>query len=324
MFMIRFDMRAPTDGPAAIRDLYDAAIEMSVWAEQHDALSVILSEHHSSSDGYLPSPLVLASAIAARTNRVPITVAALLVPLHDPVRLAEDMAVLDIVSHGRVAYVAGLGYRPEEYDMFGQSLSQRGARMDECLTVLQRAWRGERFDYHGRTIEVTPKPSTPGGPMLMYGGASHAAARRAARFGLGFFAQAADPALETTYRDQCAASGTPPGMCMIPSADSATTMYVANDVDAAWERLGTYMLHDAQMYASWLGAAEAASKSTALTVDALREEQGAYRVLTPTEAVEYVGRHGALALHPLCGGCPPELAWETLELVASEVLPALR
>ena len=95
MFMLRFDMRAPADGPAPIGDLYQAAIEMAVWSEQNGAVSVVLSEHHASPDGYLPSPIVLASAIAARTSTIPIMVAALLVPLHDPVRLAEDMAVLE-------------------------------------------------------------------------------------------------------------------------------------------------------------------------------------------------------------------------------------
>jgi len=168
--------RAPVDGPADIRDLYEAAIEMSVWGEAQGALSVVLSEHHASPDGYLPSPLVLAAAIAARTSTVPITVAALLVPLHDPVRLAEDMAVLDVMSRGRVVYVAGLGYPPEEFAMFGRSLAERGRRMDECLTVLQRAWTGDEFVYDGRTVRVTPQPSTPGGPMLMYGGGSPAAA----------------------------------------------------------------------------------------------------------------------------------------------------
>ena len=328
MFMLRFDMRAPADGPAPITDLYDAAIEMSVWAEQHGALSIVLSEHHASPDGYLPSPLVLAAAIAARTSTVPITVAALLLPLHDPVRLAEDMAVLDIVSHGRVAYVAGLGYRPEEYSMFGQSLRERGARMDECLTVLRRAWSGddqdEEFDYGDRRVRATPKPLTPGGPMLMYGGGTAAAARRAARFGLGFFAQTWRPDLEATYREECARLGHEPGMCFIPAAGSATTMFVAEDVDRAWETIGPYMLHDARVYASWLGDSGAANKSAALTIDALRAEAGPYRVLTPEQAVEHVREHGALALHPLCGGCPPALAWETLNLVADHVLPALR
>lgn len=322
MFMLRFDMRAPADGPADIRDLYDAAIEMSVWGEAHGALSVVLSEHHASPDGYLPSPLLLAAAIAARTSTVPITVAALLVPLHDPVRLAEDMAVLDVMSRGRVVYVAGLGYRPEEYSMFGQSLAERGRRMDECLDVLRRVWSGEELVYHGRTVRVTPMPTTPGGPVVMYGGGSAAAARRAARFGMGFFAQAWAPGLEDAYRDECARLGKDAGMCVIPAPGTATTIFVAEDVDRAWSRIGPFMLHDARMYASWLKDAPAASKSTAATIDGLRAEAGAYRVLTPDQAVEYARSHGALPLHPLCGGCPPDLAWESLHLVADRVLPA--
>jgi alkanesulfonate monooxygenase SsuD/methylene tetrahydromethanopterin reductase-like flavin-dependent oxidoreductase (luciferase family) len=323
MFMLRFDVRAPADGPADIRDLYDAAIEMSVWAEQHGAFAAVVSEHHASPDGYLPSPLLLASAIAARTTTLPITVAALLVPLYDPVKLAEDMAVLDVISHGRVAHIAGLGYRPEEYAMFGQSLRTRGRRMDECLQVLQRAWSGEEFVYEGRTVRVTPRPVTPGGPPLMYGGGSVAAARRAARFGLGFFAQTWAPGLEDAYRDECTRLGNEPGMCFVPAPGSATSIFVAEDVDRAWKEIGPFMLHDAQMYASWLGTSAAASKSNAMTVEALRAESGPYRIVTPEEAVDYIRTHGALALHPLCGGCPPELAWETLHLVADEVLPAL-
>ena len=323
MFMLRFDMRAPADGPAPIADLYDAAIEMAAWSEQNGGVAIAVSEHHASPDGYLPSPLILATAIAARTSTIPITVAALLVPLHDPVRLAEDMAVLDVVSHGRVAHIAGLGYRPEEYAMFGHSLAERGRRMEECLEVLQQAWTGEEFQYAGRTVRVTPCPLTPGGPPLMYGGGSRAAARRAARFGLGFFAQTWAPGLEQTYKDECTRLGREPGLCFVPSGDAATSVFVADDVDRAWERIGPFMLRDARMYASWLGDAAAASKSTALTVDALRAEGGAYRILTPGEAVEYVRTHGVLALHPLCCGCPPELAWETLELVASKVVPAL-
>jgi alkanesulfonate monooxygenase SsuD/methylene tetrahydromethanopterin reductase-like flavin-dependent oxidoreductase (luciferase family) len=323
MFMMRFDMRAPTDGQADIRDLYAAAIDMAAWGEEHGALSAVVCEHHASSDGYLPSPLILASAIAARTSTIPITVAALLVPLHDPVRLAEDMATLDIISRGRVMYVAGLGYRPEEYAMFGQSLATRGKRMDECLTVLQRAWSGEEFAYDGRTVHVTPPPVTPGGPPLMYGGGTVAAARRAARFGLGFFAQGWSDGLEAAYRDECARLGKEPGMCFIPARGTVTSAFVAEDLDRAWQKIGPFMLHDARMYASWLGDTDAASKSTALTVDALRSETGAYRIFTPDEAVAYTQTHGMLPLHPLCGGCPPELGWETLHLVEKHVLPAL-
>lgn len=250
--MLRFDMRAPVDGPADIRDLYEAAIEMSVWGEAHGVLSIVLSEHHASPDGYLPSPLLLASAIAARTSAATITVAALLVPLHDPVRLAEDMAVLDVISRGRVVYVLGLGYRPEEYEMFGRSLAQRGQRMEACIAALHQAWSGAEFVFEGRTARVTPRPSTPGGPMLTYGGGSDAAARRAARFGMGFFAQTGAPGLEDTYRNECARLGQAAGICVIPAAGTATTIFVAEDVDRAWNEIGPFMLHDARMYASWL------------------------------------------------------------------------
>src|SRR6266576_2926594 len=171
MYLLRFDMRAPDDGPADIADLYDAAIEMAVWGEQHGALSIAVSEHHASPDGYLPSPL--------------------------------------------------------------------------------------------------------------------------------FFAQTWAPGLEQTYTDECARLGNEPGACFVPGRNTATSIFVAEDVDRAWERIGPFMLHDARMYASWLGDAAAASKSTALTIDALRTEGGAYRILTPAEAVDHVSTHGVLALHPL-------------------------
>ena len=111
---------------------------------------------------------------------------------------------------------------------------------------------------------------------------------------------------------------------MLPAPGTATTVFVAEDIERAWEQIGPFMLHDAHMYASWLGQNQAVSKSSALTTDALRAETGPYRVLTPEQTIEYVRAYGTLALHPLCGGCPPELGWETLDLVANRVLPALR
>ena len=116
--MLRFDMRAPESG-APIVDLYQAAVDMAEWGETNGCLAALISEHHTSPDGYLPSPLLLATAIAARTTTLPIIIGALLLNFYDPVKVAEDMIVLDIVSRGRVSYVIGLGYRPEEYDMFG-------------------------------------------------------------------------------------------------------------------------------------------------------------------------------------------------------------
>ena len=97
MFTMRFDMRAPTSG-ASTRDLYAAALDMAEWGDRNGCLQIQVSEHHGSSDGYLPVPIVLASALSSRTHSIGIQVAALLVPLHDPIELAEQMAGLDIVS----------------------------------------------------------------------------------------------------------------------------------------------------------------------------------------------------------------------------------
>lgn len=323
MFTLRFDMRGK-DGSESLPELYAAAIEMAAWGEEHGAMAAQVSEHHASADGYLPAPLILATAIAARTTRLPISVAALLVPLHDPIELAEQMAVLDLISRGRVSYVCAIGYRPEEYAMFGRDMKRRGRRLEESLAAMRQAWSGEPFAYEGRPVCVTPRPMTPGGPMLLLGGGSEAAVRRAARLGLGMITQGGDPSLETTYREACAEFGTTPQLFVNPTGDAPTSCFVAEDPDRAWREFGPYLLHDAQMYAAWMGESGSISKSVAVDVDALRNENGAYRIFTPEEAVAHIRQHGVLLLQPLCGGLPPALAWQSLELLASKVLPVVK
>jgi len=325
LFLLRFDMRM-SDPNVDSGSLYAAALEMAEWAEREGALMVVVSEHHASADGYLPSPLILAAAMAARTRELAIQVAALVLPLHDPIRLAEDLAVLDILSGGRVSYVTAVGYRAEEYAMFGQSLQGRGKRMEQSLETLRQAWTGDPFEYEGRPIRVTPKPTTPGGPVLLMGGNSRVTALRAARFGMGYLSQGSgDPELAKVYQDECARLGNPPGLCFIPPAGMVTSAFVSEDPDRAWHQLGPYLQHDAMMYASWLGDDNPSiTKAKTATAEELRAEAGAYRIFTPDEALEYTRSHGPLQLQPLCGGIPPELAWESLEVLRSKVLPALR
>ena len=200
MFTMRFSQRSATDDPAARADLYAATIDMCAWAEDRGALAAILSQHHGVDDGYLPSPVPLASAIAARTTTLPITVAALLLAFYEPVKLAEDLAVVDLISRGRVSYVVGIGYRDEEFDMFGVERRGRGHVVEERIGLLRRLWTGDPVDVDGRSVRVTPLPFTPGGPMLAYGGGTEVAARRAGRLGLMFMAESHDATLETAYR----------------------------------------------------------------------------------------------------------------------------
>lgn len=321
--MMRFDMRAPEFG-APRSDLYAAALEMAAWADTRGCATIILSEHHASPDGYLPAPMPLAAAMAARTTTVPINVAVVLLPLYDPIRLAEEMVVLDLISGGRVSYVAAVGYREVEYDLHGKDFAQRGKVADHHLELLLRAKTGEPFELDGRTVQITPPPATPGGPMVAWGGGSVVAARRAGRNGLPFIAQRAGDDLDRAYREAAAAAGHEPGFLILPDADLPLSIFVADDVDRAWEEVGPHLLHDAKMYASWNeGDHATASLSFAQTVDELRAENRSHVVMTVDQAIEHVRTHGSLMLHPLVGGLAPEVAWGSLERVVDKVLPAV-
>jgi alkanesulfonate monooxygenase SsuD/methylene tetrahydromethanopterin reductase-like flavin-dependent oxidoreductase (luciferase family) len=325
VLIMRFDMRAPAMSPATPADLYPAALSMAEWGEANGCAQIVLSEHHGSEDGYLPAPLLLAAAIAGRTRKLPIQIAALIVPLHDPVELAEQMAVLDLASGGRVSYVLAVGYHEPEFAMLGRRFAGRGRQMEKSIEVMRKAWSGAAFEYEGRPVQVTPLPHTPGGPGLLMGGNSAIIARRAARLGLGIIAQGANPALEEIYRAECEKLGTPPGLCINPPAGTVTAAFVAEDPDRAWAEIGPYLLHDASMYARWMGPEKAKlARQLADTPEELRGLEGPYRIFTPDEAVAHMRTSGLLVTQPLCGGIPPDLAWRSLELLERDVLPRLR
>jgi alkanesulfonate monooxygenase SsuD/methylene tetrahydromethanopterin reductase-like flavin-dependent oxidoreductase (luciferase family) len=315
VFTIRFDMRAPSLG-APTADLYSTAIDMCAWAESTGAIAAVLSEHHGTEDNHLPSPIVLASAIAARTERLPIMLAAVVLPFWDPVRLAEDMSVLDIISNGRVSYAFGLGHRPQEYDHFGVDMRQRGRLADEKLALLRRLLTGEPVTVDGRRIQITPACTSPGGPAIMVAGGSAAAVKRAARHGLGVVLQTNQGGLKELYENECRAHGHAAAFVALPAENAPTVVFVADDVDKAWEELGPHLLHDAVTAAAYRHDDDGvASISRAADVSGLRESDGPYRVFTTDEAVDYM-RSGVLPLAPLCGGVPPELAWPYLERAA--------
>jgi alkanesulfonate monooxygenase SsuD/methylene tetrahydromethanopterin reductase-like flavin-dependent oxidoreductase (luciferase family) len=313
---MRFDMRAPASG-AQPAELYSAALEMAAWGENHGCLSTIVSEHHASDDGYLPSPVVLAAAIAARTTTLRILVAIVILPLYDPVRLAEEMAVLDIISRGRVSYVAAIGYREIEYELYGVDFHRRGKIADDKLKVLLQAKAGKSFEHDGRRIHIAPTPLTPGGPMVAWGGGSPAAARRAGRHGIGFLAQGGGPELREIYERSSREAGHEPGMCFVPEVDAHLTVFVADDIERAWEELGPYLMHDVSTYSSWNeGNDRTASLSFVKTAEDLRTERKSHVILSVDEAKDLVDGGTPLALHPLIGGLPPDIAWRYLETAA--------
>lgn len=308
--LLYFNFIRPGEEPDERARAYQASLDMAEYADEHGFAQVVLSEHHGTEVGWLPAPLAMAGMLLARTKRVGVSISALILPLHDPKRVAEDMAVLDLASGGRLIVIAALGYRPEEYAMFGRDWERRGKLMDESVQTLLDMWQTE------------PRPVSQPHPMLFIGGSSKPAVRRAARFGLPFSAGAHVPGLKEYYEEQCAANDTL-GFILVPPP-KVTNVFVDEDPDRAWAELGEHFLAEARVYAGWQ-TLEISSPVTshATNVDELRAE-GIYAVLTPQECIEQI-RAGAsrMLLHPLCGGIPVERGWDCLRLYVEQVLPAV-
>jgi alkanesulfonate monooxygenase SsuD/methylene tetrahydromethanopterin reductase-like flavin-dependent oxidoreductase (luciferase family) len=188
------------------------------------------------------------------------------------------------------------------------------------------AWRGEEFEWRGRTVLVTPTPSTPAGPRILIGGKSEIAGRRAARLRLPFAPSSADPAVAQAYVDECAALGFNDGAVLGVGGGPAAPGFVmvSEDPEATWAEIGPLAMHDAETYASWQ---DDAVRSTWVvpTLGSLEDlkASGRYVVVTPDECVELAARVPSLTLHPLMGGIAPALAGESLELFEKQVLPRL-
>jgi alkanesulfonate monooxygenase SsuD/methylene tetrahydromethanopterin reductase-like flavin-dependent oxidoreductase (luciferase family) len=181
---LRFNQVQPGVERKEMAARYQATVDMADYAERHGFAMVGLEEHHGADNAWSPSPLITAALVFGRCPTIRVMLTALLVPLHDPLRIAEDIAVLDLASGGRFSFVAGIGYRPSEYAAHGKSWADRGRLMDEAIDAMLKAWTGEPFEYRGTTVRVTPMPLTEPHPALMIGGNVKASARRAARLGL--------------------------------------------------------------------------------------------------------------------------------------------
>jgi alkanesulfonate monooxygenase SsuD/methylene tetrahydromethanopterin reductase-like flavin-dependent oxidoreductase (luciferase family) len=320
---LKFDLRAPPWAtPAA--DLYAAALSMCEWADSVDVDVVRFLEHHGSEDGYCPSPLTMAAAAAARTTRVRIRARAFILPLHDPVRVAEDCAVVDLISRGRFELVVAAGYVRSEFEMFGKELADRPRLVEEGVEALKQAWTGEPFKFQGRPARVALRPFRRPRPPIALGGSSRAAARRAARI-----ADAFEPTfrrLLDDYEAECARLSVTPGP-RPPVLPKGQFLHVAHDVEAAWAALAPHLLHEMRSYGTWL--AEAGTGDLYRPVADLAElrASGTYTIVTPEECVDIarrLGAEGGLEFHPLVGGADPAIGWSCLRLVEAEVLPALR
>jgi len=176
-----------------VAGLIDELVEQAELCEAVGFDGFYFTEHHQQEDGYLPAPVLMAGMIGMRTRRIKVGTCVLLAPLYHPIRLAEDIAVVDQATRGRMVAAVGIAYQPHDFDAFGVPIKQRAGRTEECVEVLRKAWTGQPFSYASRyhTIEdvrVTPRPYQEGGPPIWMAGWVPAGLERAGRMGDGWIA----------------------------------------------------------------------------------------------------------------------------------------
>jgi alkanesulfonate monooxygenase SsuD/methylene tetrahydromethanopterin reductase-like flavin-dependent oxidoreductase (luciferase family) len=325
LLTMRQDFRAPDFGPASTRDIYVAALEQMRWADEHGFDFMVLSEHHAVDDGWMPAPITMAATLLAMTERTPILLSAAILPLHDPIRIAEQIAVIDNAFPGRLWTVFGAGYRVDEFEMAAVDHARRGKILEEQIAVMLQAWTGEPFEWQGRTMRVTPRPVSQPHPTVLVGGGVPAAARRAARLRLPMMPMNTDQELHVAYREEAERIGFTGGFVMVP--EGPTFVHVTDDPERAWAEIAPYLLYETQTYASFQTPGQ--HSTPRVDADSVEDLKRASQIWvgTPEQILDRsreLPPMGALNFNPLAGGLPPELAWASLELFAAKVLPQLR
>ena len=334
-----FTGQIPPGSERTFAQEYRDIVEMSRLAETLGFDSVWVSEHHGSSDGYLPSLLPMLAALATATERVQLGTGVVLTPFHHPLRLAEDAAVVDQLSGGRLILGLGLGWRDEEFRMFGIPANERVRRTTETVDILRKAWTGDRFSHDGRAFElddvlVRPRPAQEPGPPIYLGGMVEASIKRAGRLGDGYIRSRGD--LESTKEalawaeEGAREGGKDPaslGFALLQNA------FVWEDGDA-WEVVRDGAAHQLGVYAGWRAGTDTPELPE---LKVMPPEEEILRTMTPAGDPHTVIR----ALRPLIEafasrrefhlvvrlhypGMDRDTAERSIELFASEVLPALK
>ncbi|MGP0031738.1 MAG: LLM class flavin-dependent oxidoreductase [Acidimicrobiales bacterium] len=314
-FGLYYDFRCTDPDPAALHRRWAGILEQVTWAEQLGFGSVWISEHHFVDDAYASSTLTLAAALAARTERMLLGTNVVVLPIHHPLRLAEEALTVDALSGGRLRLGVGMGYREADFLPFGTALAERRPRFEAALATLRQALRGEKVD----GVRVAPRPVRAGGPELWIGALSRPAVERAARLADGFLCVLPDQI--GLYVDGRRALGQDDGQVAL-----GCQWVVADDPERAFAAIAPHLLYQVNAYAAFGMFGDAAPLTEARQLVDL----GFYRLLDADGAAAELRR--LVATGPvvdcfswtLFPGERLESASERLEYVATRVLPAVR
>lgn len=315
--------------------LFKTQLDQIVWAESIGIDSIWLTEHHFWEDGYLPSPLTLAAAIAARTSRVRIGTSVLLPMLYHPVRLAEDAAVIDAISGGRLELGTGLGWAGAEYDTYGVDAKTRVSRLRETIDILKLAWSDDTLQFKGKhfdvgPINVTPKPVQKPHPPLWGGATTPQGGARVGRWGLPLLWM--EPPVVEGYLQGRQEVGLPTGPDDY-KVGGFMWLFVCDDPEAVWPRIKPFVHYQMARYSQphnpEFKVIENPDYLEPKTPGELRERTD-YYVLSPDEAIAELKRRAQdIPLHNVhcyanIPGLPEDLANRHVELLATVVAPAVR
>jgi alkanesulfonate monooxygenase SsuD/methylene tetrahydromethanopterin reductase-like flavin-dependent oxidoreductase (luciferase family) len=324
------DFRQPPElSKISTAEFYSAMFQQIEYIDQAGFDTIWITEHHFTDDGYLSAAMPAMAAIAARTRRVKIGSYVILVPFYHPLRLAEDAALIDVISNGRLRLGLGLGYRLEEFDALQIPRKERLGRTLETIEILKRAWSGERFSFGGKYFNfkdarVLPKPISQPYPELLWGGMAPAAIKRGATLDLGFACNLGAREIEL-YQQTLRELGKDPAAYSIVNS---RMVFVADSEEQAWREIEPYLMYQMKLYGKWLAAGEI---ETAGQYRPDAEQLRKNAILGPPDRVTELMRKvidGArmteVSLMMQFPGLEPRKAMRSLERFTTEVLPALR
>ena len=226
----------PPSGANMTRVIDEIMAEAQV-AEASGWDGCFITEHHQQEDGYLPNPLLLAGMVGMKTQRLKVGTCVLLMPLHHPVHVAEDSAVIDLATGGRLVLSLGVGYQPHDFDAFEIPVTERAKRTEEAIEIIRQSWTGKRFSYAGKHFNykdtlITPTPSQQPGPPIWMASWTPVGLRRAGRMADGWIADPVQclPVIKdyaSRYRAAAEKAGRKPHICLMRDAIVADSMAAA-------------------------------------------------------------------------------------------------